>query len=73
MQPQLMPDSLSEKIVLQKMRTLSEDQISQLMDFVEFLSQQRRDRQLRQACNEMAKNAFMKVWDNAEDDVYDRI
>jgi len=73
MQPQLKPDSSREQFVLQKMRILSEDKISQLIDFVESLSQQEHDAQLRLAGNALAEDAFQKVWDNAEDDVYGRL
>jgi hypothetical protein len=73
MQPLLTPDNPREKFVLQKMRMLSERQILQLLDFVESLSQQKQDERLRRAGNTMAEDAFKKVWDNAEDDVYDRI
>ena len=73
MQLQPRPDRPQEKLILEKMRLLSADQISRLLDFVESLGQHKQDKKLRRAGNLMAEDAFMKVWDNAEDDVYDRI
>jgi len=40
---------------------------------VDFISQKVQERQLRQAAGKMAEDTFKKVWDNSEDDVYDRL
>ena len=57
----------------QKIRSLSPEKIRELIDFVDFLSQKDQDRQLLKAANKMAGDAFGKVWNNPEDDEYDRL
>lgn len=49
--------------------------ISLLLDFVDFLAQRDRDsdRQLAHAAAAASEPAFAKVWNNPEDDVYDRV
>jgi hypothetical protein len=42
-------------------------------DFVDFLAQRDGDRQLVLAAAAASEPAFAKVWDNPEDDVYDRV
>jgi uncharacterized protein YihD (DUF1040 family) len=67
------PGSDQEKIIIEKIRTLSPDKVAEVVDFVEFISQKERDRRLLKAGNKLAEEAFKKVWDNTEDEVYDRI
>jgi len=52
---------------------LPPDKIAEVLDFVDFISQKNQERQLRKAADKIAEDAFKKVWDNAEDDVYDRL
>jgi len=52
---------------------LPPDKIAEVLDFVDFISQKNQERQLRKAAGKIAEDAFKKVWDNAEDDVYDRL
>jgi len=40
---------------------------------VDFISQKGQERQLIQAAGKMVEDAFKKVWDNSEDDAYDRL
>lgn len=73
MQQNITPNSEQEKIIIQKVRGLSPDKINEVVDFVDFLSQKERERRLIQAGNKLAEDAFKKVWDNPEDDVYDSL
>ena len=52
---------------------LSPDKVAEVADFVDFISQKDRHRRLLKAGNKLAEDAFEKVWDNSEDDVYDRL
>ena len=62
-----------ERHIIQKIRTLSPDKVIEVVDFLDFISQRDRDRRLLNAANKLAEDAFKKVWDNAEDEVYDRL
>jgi hypothetical protein len=67
------PTSDQEKIIIQKIRTLSPDKVAEVVDFVDFISQKERDSRLLKAGSKLAEKVFEKVWDNTEDDVYDRL
>jgi hypothetical protein len=73
MQPNLTTKNDQEKIIIQTIRTLSPDKVAQVVDFVSFISQKEQDRRLLKAVNKLAEETFKKVWDNAEDEVYDRL
>ena len=73
MQQNITPTSDQEKIIIQKIRTLSPDKVAEVVDFVDFISQKEHDRRLLKAGNKLAEDAFNKVWDNTEDEVYDRL
>ena len=73
MQQNITPTSDQEKIIIQKIRTLSPDQVAEVVDFVDFISQKEHDRRMLKAGNKLAEDAFKKVWDNTEDEVYDRL
>ena len=65
--------SNQESMLIQKIRSLAPDRIAEVVDFVDFLSQKDQNRQILQAANKLAENAFKEVWDNTEDEVYDRL
>ena len=73
MRQNITPTSDQEKIIIQKIRTLSPDKVAEVVDFVDFISQKEHDRRLLKAGNKLAEDAFNKVWDNTEDEVYDRL
>jgi len=73
MQQNITPTSDQEKIIIQKIRTLSPDKVAEVVDFVDFISQKDRDSRLLKAGSKLAEEVFEKVWDNTEDDVYDRL
>ncbi len=61
--------------LLQKISRLPAARVAEVEDFVDFLAQREHatDRQLAHAAAAAAEPAFAKVWDNPEDDVYDRV
>ncbi len=73
MQQNNTPTNDQERIIIEKIRTLSPDKVAQVVDFVDFISQRDLDRRLIRAGNKLADDAFKKVWDNTEDEVYDRL
>ena len=62
-----------ERILIHRIRTLSPDKITEVEDFVDFLTYKNRDHRLLQASNKLAEDVFRKVWDNPEDDEYDNL
>jgi hypothetical protein len=62
-----------ERLILTKIRMLPPDKVAEVADFVDFISQKGQERQLIQAAGKMAQDAFKEVWDNSEDDAYDRL
>ena len=62
-----------ERIILEKIRMLPPDKIDEVDDFIDFISRKGRNSQLLQSAARMSENSFNKVWDNCEDDVYDRL
>ena len=73
MQHNLTPSSDQEKIIIQKIRALSPEKVAEVVDFVDFISQKDQDRYLLKVGNMLAEDAFKKVWDNTEDEVYDQL
>jgi len=73
LQPDGETDMQQERVLIQKIRSLPRDKVSAVEDFVDFLSQKNRDYLLLQAGNNLAEQAFKKVWDNSEDQEYDRL
>lgn len=67
------PASEQERLILEKIRTLPPDKVAEVADFVDFISQKDKERQLLKDAGKMAEEAFKAVWDNPEDDVYDRL
>jgi hypothetical protein len=65
--------SEQERFILTKIRMLPPDKIAEVLDFVDFISQKNQEQQLRKSAGKMAEDAFKNVWDNAEDDAYDRL
>jgi len=71
MQQNMTPSDDREKILIEKIRTLSPEKITQVADFIDFISQKDSERRLIQAANKLAEPTFEKVWNNPEDDIYD--
>ena len=60
------PETLIEKIRARPDNRLDVDE-----DFVDFIVSRSTDRALVRAARTASAGAFARVWDNAEDDVYD--
>lgn len=73
MQQNTTPTNEREKILIEKIRTLSSEKVIQVADFVDFLSHKESENRLVRAGDKLAEPAFKKVWDNPEDDVYDNL
>ncbi len=59
--------------LLEKIRGLPAERMSELEDFVDFLRLRAADRDLTTAAARLSEDALRKVWDNPEDDEYDRL
>lgn len=67
---------LVEKSILNKLHRLPPERISEVVDFVDFLSQRHgieNEPTLTQSAAAASARAFQKVWDNPEDVVYDNL
>jgi len=62
-----------EEVLIEKIRTLTPDRVSEVEDFIDFLQHKSADKNLIQAASRLSENAFNKVWDNPEDAEYDRL
>ncbi|HVR97537.1 MAG TPA: DUF2281 domain-containing protein [Thermoanaerobaculia bacterium] len=68
-----MASPLREQTLIEKIRTLPDDKLAEVEDFVDFLYQRAEDRLLTQAAARMSEDALRQVWDNSEDADYDRL
>ena len=68
-----MADPLREQTLIEKIRDLSADKVTEVEDFVDFLRQRNSDRRLVQAAARLSEDSLKKVWDNPDDSVYDRL
>lgn len=59
--------------LVEKLRRLAPERLAEVEDFVDFISQRDADRQLARAAASASEPAFAKVWENPEDDIYDRM
>jgi hypothetical protein len=63
----------NEAELLDKIRALPADKITEVADFVEFLQQKIEAAQFTSAVSRIAEPAFTKVWDNPDDADYDQL
>jgi hypothetical protein len=62
--------------LIEKIQRLPPDRLAEVEDFIDFIAQRAArdtDRQLARAAAAASVPAFAKVWDNPEDDVYDKL
>ena len=64
---------MSEPAVLEKLRHLPVDKRAEVVDFIDFLLVRSQDDGVRLGMAQLNSATFAKVWDNAEDDVYDQL
>lgn len=63
----------SERDLLEKLRGLSPDWLAEVEDFVDFLRQRNSDAALVLAAARLSEDSFREVWDNPDDDDFDRL
>ncbi|NES69045.1 MAG: DUF2281 domain-containing protein [Okeania sp. SIO2D1] len=51
-----------------KIRSLPPDKVAEIIDFVDFVSQQHQQQSLTHSITQLSETAFEKIWDNPEDD-----
>jgi hypothetical protein len=62
-----------EQALIEKIRTLPQEKIAEVEDFVDFLRRREEDRGLTQAYTRLSEDAFHAVWDNPDDAEYDQL
>ena len=68
-----MADPLREQALIEKIRGLSSDRVTEVEDFVDFLRQRDSDRRLVRAAARASEDSLSAVWDNPDDADYDRL
>lgn len=63
----------SEDELIEKIKSLPPDKLSEVEDFIDFLRQRGDDRRLAGAVTRLSEDAFRKAWDNPDDADYDRL
>lgn len=63
----------SDEELIEKIKSLPPDRLSEVEDFVDFLRQRGDDRNLARAVTKLSEDAFRKAWDNPDDAEYDRL
>jgi hypothetical protein len=66
-------DKIIEQRLLEKIRQLVPEQIFIVENFIDFLSQQRKDINLTLAATKLSEPALQKIWDNPDDAEYDQL
>lgn len=73
MQQHPIPANEQEKRIIQKIRALSPEKVAEVADFVDFISLKDDERRIVKAAGQMATEVLSAVWNNPEDDIYDRL
>lgn len=68
-----MADPLREQALIEKIRGLSSDKVTEVEDFVDFLRQRDSDRRLVWAAARLTEDSLSEIWDNSDDADYDRL
>jgi hypothetical protein len=66
-----MGNPLREQDLFNKIRSLPDEKVAEVEDFVDFLQRRENDRRLVQAAARLSESALRKVWDNPDDAEYD--
>lgn len=67
------PSDRSRDDLIERIRRLNPDQLAQVDSLVSELESPSESARLRRAWMRLSEPAFRRVWDNPEDDVYDRL
>lgn len=62
-----------EKRILEKVKKLSFEQIQQVEQFIDSLSQEETEQQLTLISAKLSEPVFSRIWDNLEDADYDHL
>jgi len=65
-------DALAENLI-DKIRELPPDKITEVEDFVDFLRMKSDEQLAKHAATKLSEKAFEKVWDNDDDAEYDNL
>lgn len=63
----------NQEALLEKIRALPPDKLTEVEDFVDFLRVRDDDRHLVTAAARLSEAAFAAVWDNPDDATYDQL
>lgn len=61
------------KNIADRMQTLSEEQLAEVEDFIDFLRFRALEHEITRAAAAASEPAFHAVWNNPEDDAYDAL
>ncbi len=64
---------MSNQPLIEKIRCLPPEKVTEVEDFVDFLQLRHQDRELTRAATQLSEEAFKKVWDNPDDADYDKL
>ncbi len=64
---------VEREILVEKIQALTPEELATVEEFVEFLLQRGRDRQLTRLTAQASESAFARIWDNPLDADYDRL
>jgi hypothetical protein len=64
---------VDDTTLIEKIRSLPPEKVSEVEDFVDFLRMREEDRQLVRATTKLSEKAFQGVWDNPDDADYDKL
>lgn len=59
--------------ITNKLQYLSEQHIREIKDFVDFLISQEEKEKLTLQASKLAEPSFKKIWDNDNDDIYNKL
>jgi erythromycin esterase-like protein len=68
-----MRQAVKEETLLEKIRALPPEKVTEVEDFVDFLRERNEDRRLVRAAAKLSEGAFSKIWDNQDDAAYDNL
>lgn len=64
---------MSDQTLIEKIHSLPPEDVQQVEDFVDFLKARAQDRGLVHAATRLSEGAFRTIWNNPDDDEYDRL
>jgi hypothetical protein len=62
-----------EQSLVEKIRSLSPERVTEVEDFIDFLCQRDLEHRLTRSAAKLSEDVFKKVWDNPDDADYDQL